>query len=419
MKKRMFFCSFIFAMSVFHFSVPNVIFGQSFAEQVFHKHRATVLDEKIQPFLPDVLRGFRKPEIQSAVDRPFIVVVLNNPGFITAVDPEVDYRFIGLLTINSELRALFRDEQFYNVLKDSDEIDKLVTLIEESGPAQPIQQPNSDCEPPQREQSKRMRLAIVSEPDQKSEPDKSLDLIVVVLDQYNAGLPGEVVTFVVPKGKGTFPESKEVLIKKTTNDIGIAKATLSLTNVEPNEKIKVVAFVIGGGEATLSEEFNVTAPGAASAPSIHAAVQKDISVEDVQGLLTQVKALPETTQADPVYQRDIAMLEQLLATLRQPQVVSKQTALLPNYPNPFNPETWIPYQLSEASEVTVSIYSVNGNLIRMLALGHQPAGIYQSKSRAVYWDGRNEYGERVASGLYFYTLTAGDFTATRKMLIRK
>ena len=95
------------------------------------------------------------------------------------------------------------------------------------------------------------------------------------------------------------------------------------------------------------------------------------------------------------------------------------SVLLANYPNPFNPETWIPYQLSEATDVTVSIYAVNGHLIRTLVLGHQAAGIYQSKSRAAYWDGRNEFGERVASGLYFYTLTAGDFSATRKMLIRK
>ena len=411
----MFVCCFIFTMSIFHFSIPDVVFGKS----IFETYERTFTRSDIQPFFPTVLRAFGKTEIQETLHHRHIMLILSNPFALVNYDSQIAPQFIGLLGIDNDLRALFADEQFYNVLKDSDEIDKLVTLIEESGPAQPIQQPNSDCEPPQREQSKRMRLAIVSEPDQKSEPDKSLDLIVVVLDQYNAGLPGEVVTFVVPKGKGTFPESKEVLIKKTTNDIGIAKATLSLTNVEPNEKIKVVAFVIGGGEATLSEEFNVTAPGAASAPSIHAAVQKDISVEDVQGLLTQVKALPETTQADPVYQRDIAMLEQLLATLRQPQVVSKQTALLPNYPNPFNPETWIPYQLSEASEVTVSIYSVNGSLIRTLALGHQATGIYQSKSRAAYWDGRNEYGERVASGLYFYTLTAGDFTATRKMLIRK
>ena len=105
-----------------------------------------------------------------------------------------------------------------------------------------------------------------------------------------------------------------------------------------------------------------------------------------------------------------------------PTVVTErpvQTALLVNYPNPFNPETWIPYQLSEAAEVIVSIYAVNGTLIRTLDLGHQPAGLYQGKSRAAYWDGKNALGEPVASGIYFYTLTAGDFNATRKMLIRK
>ena len=96
-----------------------------------------------------------------------------------------------------------------------------------------------------------------------------------------------------------------------------------------------------------------------------------------------------------------------------------QTTLLPNYPNPFNPETWIPYQLSSPSDVTVRIYAVNGSLIRHLPLGHQAAGLYHGRSRAAYWDGRNAQGEPVASGVYFYTLTADDFTATRKMLIRK
>ena len=99
--------------------------------------------------------------------------------------------------------------------------------------------------------------------------------------------------------------------------------------------------------------------------------------------------------------------------------VSGETVLLANYPNPFNPETWIPYQLSKPAEVTLHIYAVNGTLVRTLALGHQLAGMYQSRSRAAYWDGRNAFGERVASGVYFYTLMAGDFTATRKMLIRK
>ena len=93
--------------------------------------------------------------------------------------------------------------------------------------------------------------------------------------------------------------------------------------------------------------------------------------------------------------------------------------LLPNYPNPFNPETWIPYQLSKPTDVTLTIYAVDGQVVRHLKLGHQAAGRYQSRSRAAYWNGRNAMGEPVASGLYFYTLTAGDFTTTRKMLILK
>ena len=100
-------------------------------------------------------------------------------------------------------------------------------------------------------------------------------------------------------------------------------------------------------------------------------------------------------------------------------IIPTQTGLLPNYPNPFNPETWLPYQLSGAADVTLTIYNIRGAAIRRLALGHQPAGVYHSKGRAAYWDGRNEYGEVVASGVYFYTLTAGDFSATRRMLILK
>ena len=97
----------------------------------------------------------------------------------------------------------------------------------------------------------------------------------------------------------------------------------------------------------------------------------------------------------------------------------RENVLLANFPNPFNPETWIPYQLAKPAEVTITIYASNGQLVRTLALGHQPDGFYYSRSRAAYWDGRNAFGEPVASGVYFYTITAGDFTATRKMLIRK
>ena len=135
--------------------------------------------------------------------------------------------------------------------------------------------------------------------------------------------------------------------------------------------------------------------------------------EDVRQWIRDAKA----ANVDPA---GIAALERLLAALtRVAAPLPKETVLLANYPNPFNPETWVPYQLSEAAEVTVTIHSSDGKLVRTLELGQVPAGIYQSRSRAAYWDGRNAQGEPVASGVYFYTLSAGDFSATRKMVIRK
>ena len=118
-------------------------------------------------------------------------------------------------------------------------------------------------------------------------------------------------------------------------------------------------------------------------------------------------------------QKGIAILEQLLAALTIAETLPKKTALLANYPNPFNPETWIPYQLSKLTDVNIFIHSTDGKLIRTLELGQLPAGVYKHKSRAAYWDGRNELGESVASGVYFYTLIADDFTTTGKMFIQK
>ena len=97
----------------------------------------------------------------------------------------------------------------------------------------------------------------------------------------------------------------------------------------------------------------------------------------------------------------------------------KRNQLLQNFPNPFNPETWIPFRLSTESHVTIYIYSPTGQLVRRLSVGTMSAGDYSSQSQAIYWDGRNQLGERVSSGVYLYTIDAGDFSATRKMLIRK
>ena len=149
----------------------------------------------------------------------------------------------------------------------------------------------------------------------------------------------------------------------------------------------------------------------AAAPSVIAINNEELTPATIQAWITQAQVANDGSLA---FQQGIANLEQLLALF-----IPEETALLHNYPNPFNPETWIPYQLTEPAEVTLTIHSVNGTVVRMLALGHQPAGIYQTRTRAAYWDGKNEVGESVASGVYFYTLTAGDFNATGKMMVRK
>ena len=151
--------------------------------------------------------------------------------------------------------------------------------------------------------------------------------------------------------------------------------------------------------------------GAAAAPSAQPQVSETLTAVEVQGWLTDARALEVR---DPIMKRGIMVLEQLLISL-----TPAETELLANYPNPFNPETWIPYRLAEAAFVSLTIYDEAGHVVRTLEVGHRIASAYENQSKAIYWDGRNDVGERVASGVYFYTLTAGDFSATRKMLILK
>ncbi len=149
----------------------------------------------------------------------------------------------------------------------------------------------------------------------------------------------------------------------------------------------------------------------ADAPSVHPQSLTMLTTADVQGWLTQAQHLNLT---DVASQRGIRFLEQLLTVL-----TPEKTILLPNYPNPFNPETWIPYQLANSSEVQIVIYDTSGTTIRRLALGHQPAGYYTTHGRAVHWNGRNDLGERVATGVYFYQLQADNMSLLRKMVILK
>ena len=148
-----------------------------------------------------------------------------------------------------------------------------------------------------------------------------------------------------------------------------------------------------------------------AAPSAHPQAPETLTAAVVRGWVTDAQTLEVT---DPIMIRGIVVLQQLLASL-----TPTETELLANYPNPFNPETWIPYRLAQDAFVTLTIYDGVGQVVRTINVGYQEAAVYESRSKAIYWDGRNDVGETVASGVYFYHLSAGNYSATRKMLILK
>ena len=149
----------------------------------------------------------------------------------------------------------------------------------------------------------------------------------------------------------------------------------------------------------------------AAAPSVHPQAAEILTAAAVRQWHIDAKAL---VIRDPIMERGVIVLEQLLASL-----TPTETQLLANYPNPFNPETWIPYRLTEDTFITLTIYDQTGQVVRTIDVGHQTAAFYESRSQAIYWDGRNQVGETVTSGVYFYHLSADDLSATRKMLILK
>ena len=156
-----------------------------------------------------------------------------------------------------------------------------------------------------------------------------------------------------------------------------------------------------------------------------AAATADLNYRSVIELGDTLELIVTDTQGNIVSEKfnftvNAANLANAVLSVRLTDIgTPKQNLLLQNYPNPFNPETWIPYRLSEAGRVSLSIYNAAGELIRTLSLGYQSAGFYENRTHAAYWDGRNAFGEAVASGVYFYQLTTPSFHQTRRMLILK
>ena len=133
----------------------------------------------------------------------------------------------------------------------------------------------------------------------------------------------------------------------------------------------------------------------------------------VRRAMNALEAIPEKSQSVEM------TLRFLRAWLANADRDVRETSLLPNYPNPFNPETWIPYQLADAADVSMKIYDVGGRLVRTISVGFKPIGYYLTRERAAYWNGRNETGEPVSSGVYFLQFVAGDFAATQRVVIVK
>ena len=209
------------------------------------------------------------------------------------------------------------------------------------------------------------------------------------------------------------PEPAEVIVGDIDRNGVVNIQDLAIVNARFGQRGENSADLNGDGLVDIVDLVLVAAAfdEEAAAPSLYPQALELFTAADVRQWLNQAQGLHLT---DPTFQRGIRFLEQLLTVL-----APKETTLLPNYPNPFNPETWIPYRLAEDAFVTLTIYDSSGRIVRTLDVGHRVAAFYESRSKAIHWDGRNEIGEQVASGVYFYHLSAGNYSATRKMLILK
>ena len=190
---------------------------------------------------------------------------------------------------------------------------------------------------------------------------------------------------------------------------------------KPSYTVKVVASD-GSRTSSILVTINVlpetsTEVEVASAPTIHTdkvdvlSELTELKTLDRDGIQAQLQRLYAESNGSLQYRRAITLLKGVLALM-----LPEKTALLVNYPNPFNPETWIPYRLAKAADVQILIYGPHGNIVRHLDLGHQSAGDYINTSRAAYWDGKNDFGERVSSGIYFYQLQANTISPCTKWL---
>ncbi len=225
--------------------------------------------------------------------------------------------------------------------------------------------------------------------------------------------PGRSTSLALGEAHGIAGESITVPLRVGNPDI------LAAGDVSISYDSSVLRAVSVSSESDMLMAFNLAEPGL-----VHIAFANSGGLDDHAIATLEFEII--TDDVSPLAFRDVELyggdalpidVRKINGQFASWAIPPENSALLQNFPNPFNPETWIPYQLREDSEVTIRIYDATGGLVRGLELGHRSAGIYVSKDRAAYWDGRNEAGESVASGVYFYTIQAGKLAATRKMIV--
>ena len=232
--------------------------------------------------------------------------------------------------------------------------------------------------------------------------------IVLRVSANNGTIDGGTTTLTIPKG---VVESGAFTVTRTPGTAEVV--TVDIGDPVPGLPSHHVGYNLVKSEDLPLEVISTVnaAPALGIANLLDLATLKTLDPEMLQA---QLDTLLTESDGSPKYLQAIALLESLLASLHP-----DETQLLANYPNPFNPEMWIPYQLANDSDVSIIIYDTRGVVVRQLDLGHQRVGYYTTRSRAAYWNGRNEFGERVATSIYFYQLQADDMSLLRKMVILK
>jgi len=236
---------------------------------------------------------------------------------------------------------------------------------------------------------------------------ENFQLAAITGESIPAGLPEIVITIEGQLTTGDVNRDGQVNIQDmvlVARQFGETVPANSVVDVNGDGVISILDLIIVA--SNLGESIDAAAPSVLAVDGIHG-----LDTAMIQAWIAQATLENDGSIA---FQRGLANLQRFLALL-----IPEKTVLLANYPNPFNPETWIPYHLANPSHVQITIYDTRGSIVRQLNLGHQREGYYTRRSRAAYWDGKNDVGERVASGIYFYQLQADQLSFQRKMVILK